>query len=112
MSLYGSFFYEFPALYRNQLVGSVVEGLEAFGSPLPLRKRKIGITEVVHTKRRSIDVQQESAGGYNSITSGTAGAAGSTSKRRRLTSNSSNSDARYAVSLATYVLFSGHKRKF
>lgn len=83
---------------KNQLVGSVVEGLEAFGSPLPLRKRKIGITEVVHTKRRSIDVQQESTGGYNSITSTTAGAAGSTSKRRRLTSNSSNSDARYADS--------------
>ncbi|KAG7173482.1 E3 ubiquitin-protein ligase TRIP12-like [Homarus americanus] len=83
---------------RNQLVGSVVEGLEAFGSPLPLRKRKIGITEVVHTKRRSSDGPQEPSGGFSSITSNTAGAGGTASKRQRYTSNSSNSDARYADS--------------
>ncbi|XP_069194932.1 E3 ubiquitin-protein ligase TRIP12 isoform X11 [Procambarus clarkii] len=83
---------------RNQLVGSVVEGLESFGSPLPLRKRKIGITEVVHTKRRNSDGPQEPAGGFSSITSNTTGATGTTSKRQRISSNSSNSDARYADS--------------
>lgn len=87
-----------PTRNRNQLVGSVVEGLEAFGSPLPLRKRKIGITEVVHTKRRSSDGPQEPTGGFSNITSNTAGAAGNSSKRHRFTSNSSNSDARYTDS--------------
>lgn len=85
--------------YRNQLVGSGVEGLEAIGSPLPLRKRKSGITEVVHTKRRNSDSQHEATVGCNTVSPNSASSAGSTTKRRRVTSNSSNSEARDAVSV-------------
>lgn len=83
---------------RNQLVGSGVEGLEAIGSPLPLRKRKSGITEVVHTKRRNSDSQHEATVGCNTVSPNSASSAGSTTKRRRVTSNSSNSEARDADS--------------
>lgn len=89
----------FLLCYRNQLVGSGVEGLEAIGSPLPLRKRKSGITEVVHTKRRNSDSQHEATVGCNTVSPNSASSAGSTTKRRRVTSNSSNSEARDAVSV-------------
>ena len=76
-------------------MGLVGEGVEGAGSPLPLRKRKFTITDVVSVKKRSSEARDSAEAscviGQTSTSLNSSSQAGN-SKRRKIASATSTSD--------------------